>query len=598
MNKAVIRILLLTLCFPSAYLYSQENDPFRSATNNAPDNNIFYHTVERGQTVYSISTMYGVGEEDIYRLNPRSREVIRAGEQLMIPQKSIATVVTAAEDEQGYVFHTIQPKETLYSLSVKYNLPASAITEANPGLSVSTFLIGRTIRIPATNRSNEQYEVREVVKEVEYKVRKKETLYGISRKFGVSPQQLIAGNPRLKNGIREGMVIKIPVKTEEKVQMPAAKEKEVNALLSQQAKVETADTIRIVLLLPFMTTSAAGSANTTRFIEYYEGMLLAIDSLRSKGISVHLTVRDTGAGTSRLKDILKESALTEAHLIVGALENDQIDRIATFAKQHGIKYIIPFTSKNDHVLSNAFIFQVNTPQSYLCSKASQAACNLFSAYNIIFIETGDEDKTEFINAFKQELSQHRLLSKTLPYNEETFLDDVKIWLSSDKRNVIVPTSGTLEALNKIRTPLHTLASTHPEYVINLFGYPEWQTYKDCLDDFFALDTYIYTNFYADNLSAGIARFTSKYKIWFSKNMANTYPKYGILGFDTGLFFLEAISRYGVNFEANLGKMQYQSLQTGFQFQRVNNWGGFINTNLFIVHYDRNDYKIVRNELSR
>lgn len=90
-------------------------------------------------------------------------------------------------------------------------------------------------------------------------------------------------------------------------------------------------------------------------------------------------------------------------------------------------------------------------------------------------------------------------------------------------------------------------------------------------------------------------FYSDYKNWYSKNLINTFPKYGILGFDTGMYFLGAINKYGSNFENNLDKIHYKSIQTGFDFHRVNNWGGFINTNLFIVHY-KNDYTVTRSEV--
>lgn len=66
------------------------------------------------------------------------------------------------------------------------------------------------------------------------------------------------------------------------------------------------------------------------------------------------------------------------------------------------------------------------------------------------------------------------------------------------------------------------------YMVNLFGYPEWQTYtRECLEDFYALNTYIYSNFYADNLSPEVHVFYSDYKNWYSKNLINTFPKYGI-----------------------------------------------------------------------
>ncbi|MDR1645107.1 MAG: LysM peptidoglycan-binding domain-containing protein [Tannerellaceae bacterium] len=598
MSKTIICILATVFCFTVIPLYPQDNNRQQIITNNAQDNNIFYHVVERGQTIYSIAVTYGVEESILYRLNPGSRDIIKVGEKLRIPQKNAA--MNIGKDNQGYFFHTIQPKETLYSLSVKYNVPAADIVEANPGLSVATFLIGKNIRIPSTTDTEVTPQEKQIViTDVEYKVERRETLYRITRKFNISSDELLARNPDLKNGVKAGMVIRIPVKEEIIVsqQTAASNEKDANALLSTPAKIDRPDTINLVLLLPFMTEETIPTSNT-RFVEYYEGLLLAIDSLRNKGVSITLTVRDCGNGVRKLEGILKEKALSEAHLIIGAVGDEQIAPIADFAKKNGIKYVIPFTSKNDDVLSNSYVFQVNTPHSYLYAKATQAAYEMFYDYNIIFVDTNDpDDQKEFIRVFKQELSQHNITAKDVLYKGESFYGDIEALLRRDKRNVIIPTSGTLEALNKIRTPLRTLAEANPDCIINLFGYPIWQTYaRECMEDFFALNTYIYTYFYADNLSPDVLRFYSKYKIWYSKNIPNTFPKFGILGFDTGMFFLDAIYHYGVNFESNLSRINYKSLQTGFKFYRVNNWGGFINTNLFIVHYNRENYRTIRHEL--
>ncbi|RHJ87634.1 LysM peptidoglycan-binding domain-containing protein [Parabacteroides sp. AM08-6] len=603
MNKISTYILMFFLSLACTSVYAQNNQS-RVIISNGQDNNIFYHTIERGQTVYAIATMYGVSVDDIYRLNPGSKESIKAGETLKIPQRNQATKVTTGKNNENYLFHTIQPKETLYSLSIKYNVPGTAIIKANPGLSTSTFNIGKIIRIPTTHIEElPATEIQTVTKEkeIEYTIAKKETMYRICRKFNISSYELIKRNPQLKEGVKAGMVIKVPVKTEESVTtepvIHQSNERDVNALLSAPKNIEQVNMIKVVILLPFMTNESQLSPETARFIEYYEGFLLAIDSLRNQGCSIDLSVYDTGNGTKKVKEILKEDALKEANLIIGAVQNDQIGPVADFAQKNNIKYIIPFTSKNDDVLSNAYVYQVNTPHSYLYAKASQAGCDLFANDNIILLNIKDDkEKTDFIKAFKAEMKQRNISFTEMSYEGETFPTDIEAMLKTDKRNVIVPTSSSLEALNKIKSPLRMLTETKPEYTLTMFGYPEWQTYtRECLDDFYALNTYIYSNFYADNLSKEVSDFYTKYKTWYSKNLINIYPKYGILGFDTGMFFLGAMQKYGSNFENNLDKIHYKSIQTGFDFQRVNNWGGFINTNIFIVHY-QSDYNVTRSEV--
>lgn len=598
MNKTSVFILAFLIYFSCLPLHAQVGNQQTHITNVQGDD-IFYHTIERGQTVYAIATMYGVSEDDIYRLNPGSDQGIKAGDTLRIPQRDVA--VSPIETDENYTYHTIQQRETLYSLSIRYNVPATDIIRANPGLTVETFRYGQTIRIPATPlEALPTTEIKTVQKEIEYEVQRKETLYRISRKFNISSAELIRHNPQLKDGLRAGMIIKIPVKTEEAVTETVAQpnEREVNALLSEPKPVERVDRIRVALLLPFTTKD---THVIPRYVEYYEGLLMAVDSLRKTGCSLDLSVFDTGDGTQRVNQILQEEALKNVNLIIGAVQNDQIKLISDFTKEHSIKYVIPITSRNDDVLSNANIFQVNTPHSYLYAKAAQAGCDLFANDNIILVKVpGQEENVDFIQAFKTEMAQRNISYKEITHEGATFVADLEKVLDRERRNIILPTSDSLEALNKIRSQARMLAETSANgslpYIINLFGYPRWQTYTQyALEDFYALNTYIYSHFYADHLSPEVQKFYSSYKNWYSKDLINTFPKYGILGFDTGMFFFDALKKYGENFENNLDKINYKSIQTGLDFERVNNWGGFINTNVFIVQY-RNDFTVVRNEV--
>lgn len=598
MNKIRLYTIVFTLSFSCLSSYSQQKN--LSAPLQEQANKSFYHTVESGQTVYAIATMYGVSVDDIYQLNPSSKEGIKTGEKLRIPQKKEKVVTTGNTDNKTeYIYHTIEPKETLYSLSVKYGVSAEEIVRANPGLSTKTFTIGKTIRIPNIPAEDKIIEkVKTVDKDTKYTVKKNDTFYSISRRFDVSQEELIRRNPSLKNGLKAGAIIYIPERIEIVVSTTtqAPRENEVNALLNTQEKIEHVNVAKVALLLPFMANEPLSSDNI-RFLEYYEGFLLAMDSLRNKGYSIDLHVYDTGNGTKNIKDILKKEELKHVNLIIGGVQNDQIKLIADFANKHTIKYVIPFTSKNDEVLNNASVFQMNTPHSYLYAKASQAVSNLFRDHNIIILNCPDDkaEKADFIKTLKMELK-----NKQIPFKEFTCNDDfattIESQLSKEQPNVIIPTSASSEVLTKILSPLRQLVETTADYRLSLFGYPEWQTYtKDFLEDFYRLDTYIYSYFYADNLSPEVKQFYQNYKTWYSKNPINIFPKYGMLGFDTGLFFVDALYNYGENFENNLPNINYKSIQTGFDFERVNNWGGFINTNLFIIHY-KNNFTVSRKEL--
>lgn len=76
----------------------------------------FLHTITKGQSLYSIASMYNVTTGDIVKMNPGSDQKIKTGETLKIPQKNIGT--------EQQMFHTIQSGETLYKLTQRYGVTA------------------------------------------------------------------------------------------------------------------------------------------------------------------------------------------------------------------------------------------------------------------------------------------------------------------------------------------------------------------------------------------------------------------------------------------------------------------------------------------
>ena len=112
----------------------------------AQEKGTFTHTIQRGETVYSIARTYQVSPDAILRLNPSANDGIKAGSTLVIPQQ--------AQGTQKENFHTIQAGETLYQLTQKYGVDAETICQANPGLTADNFKAGMVIRIPgATARA-------------------------------------------------------------------------------------------------------------------------------------------------------------------------------------------------------------------------------------------------------------------------------------------------------------------------------------------------------------------------------------------------------------------------------------------------------------
>lgn len=564
----------------------------------------FLHTVTKGQSLYSISSMYNVSIDDIVRLNPGSDKQIREGAALKIPQ-----AVSTNSDKP--VFHTIQAGETLYRLSVKYNITTQAICEANPGLSSENFRSGQVIIIPIQSTSKTEKETPKATAKEEttvkmndwkdmHKVERKETIFSISREYGITEEELIAANPELKNGkLKRGTFLFIPYgKNEQKTQQTESKPT-IQELTNEEIFSRFEDskkeikTIKAAVLLPFMAGTSANMEEQIRMVEYYEGFLMAVDSLKKEGVSVDLYTYDTKGREATLNNILARKEMKNMDIIFGPARSQDIDALATFADKNNIRLVIPFAPKVDQVFKNPHIYQVNTPQSYLYSEVYEHFNRKFSGCNVIFLNAsnGDREKDEFIKGMKTGLKENGISYRDFTMTDNFY--DITTVMDTLKNNIFIPTSGKSTALVKILPQLTQIRRERPDYSMNLFGYPEWQTYtNDYLASFYEIDTYFYSSFYTNNLFPAAVNFTHAYRRWYSKDMANIYPKYGMLGYDTGYFFLKGLSKYGNKMEENLSSIHVTPIQTGFKFERVNNWGGFINRKVFFVHFSK-DYELIK-----
>ena len=579
-SRLICTLLMAGSCIMQAY--AQENVTF------------FLHTIEKGQSLYSIASMYGISQADIVRLNPGTDERIYAGQTLRIPQSTDNTLAPT--------FHTIVEGETLYSLTRRYHTTAKAICDANPGLSAQNFRAGQVICIPVADKNlatedkksapqqNVQNPAESPCRDM-HKVKRRETVFSISRKYGITEEQLIAANPEIKDKEKldrgSWLCIPYPQKQTEQTptQEPARIPTDAELFQANTEKARRFKSIKAAIVLPFYDVVQSEAA---RMIEYYEGFLMAVDSLKRTGTSIDLYTYNSGNESASLSTLLSKPEMKQMDIIFGPLYQSHIQPLADFAQKNDIRLVIPFTSKGNTVFRNPNVYQINTPQSYLYSEVYDHFLRQFAGANVIFIEAsqGTRDKAEFIKGLKEELRRKGITTSSL--KEDATTESLKSVLAAGRENVFIPTSGTNVTLINLLPKLTMLVREVPEQSIHLFGYPEWQTYtKDHLDAFFELDTYFYSSFYTNNLLPAAVHFTKSYQKWYGKDMDERYPKFGMLGFDTGYFFLKGLSNYGSEFEKDIQQLDLIPIQTGFKFQRVNNWGGFINRKVFFVHFTKN-----------
>ena len=205
----VTAVVLLSIHISSAGTFSLDSIGLERI-----DGNVYIlHRVEEKETLYSLSKRYRVEIDDIIAINPSSEFGLNIGEILKVP---VAVKTVPAED--GRITHKVQPKETLYSISKKYEVTPEDIKKWNR-ISTNILDIGQELIIYPTSANAAPSSVPAVVEtpksdqkllsnRVEgysyHIVREGETLYSLSRKYEVPLEDLREWNDLRVNDIAIG----------------------------------------------------------------------------------------------------------------------------------------------------------------------------------------------------------------------------------------------------------------------------------------------------------------------------------------------------------------------------------------------------------
>lgn len=109
---------------------------------------------------------------------------------------------------KDYYIHTVEKGGSLYAIHKKYNVPLEIIKKENPSV-LDGLSIGEKIFIPV--KKSVEYEVKTNGNFINHIVKKQQTLYAIAKLYDVKQKAIVAANPELVDGLKEGQEIRIPV---------------------------------------------------------------------------------------------------------------------------------------------------------------------------------------------------------------------------------------------------------------------------------------------------------------------------------------------------------------------------------------------------
>ena len=568
-----------------------------TVTLNAQNGDYITHTVTQGQTLYSISRLYNTTYEEIKKLNPGSEKKLQIGQKLIIPN-------TNSKKKSDEKTHTIQSGETPYRLSKIYNITTDELFAANPGLSASNFRTGEVIVIP-TKKEESKQDVKpaapQAKKEEEqqtivctHKVKRKESIESICEKYGITKEELLKANPILtKKKLKRKMVLDIPAPSikEKPIEQQIVQEKEKEITRTFSKGINNDNVLNVAVVLSFLLDSYAPKEQS-RMVEYYQGVLMAVEQLKREGYSFVINTYDAGQKDNSLDSLLSSSAFDNIEMIIGASYPKHNKQLAKFAKEREIPLVIPFSSKKDEAINNPTVYVANGIQSFILPEISSRFVKTFPNANVIFVEdTIEGNKKEFIKSLTSELDKNEIPHTTLPMellsNGDTVLHTLSNVYQEEKEIMVIPTSSSAATLNTLLPSLLHARSIDTLNVakFKLFGYPEWQIHaKDTRELMYEVDTYFYATFYSHYALPRVAEFQEDFIRWYNRSIQNIYPRYGMLGYDTGYFFLLAASLYGNEIYEKINQTPFNPVQSDFKFERISEKDGFINKKFFFIHF--------------
>ena len=413
-----------------------------------------------------------------------------------------------------------------------------------------------------------------------HKVKKKETIFGIARQYGLSVQDLVDANPEMNTPgyeLKKDSYIVIPTPKGQGTQDTKPQPVEQPVVVDRKAKTD--GTIRLGVMLPLHDVNGDGR----RMVEYYRGVLMACDSLKKLGISVDVHAWNT-PDDKDIAPVLQDKAAQQCDLIIGPLYSKQMAQLSQFVTQHDIRLVIPFSINAPELLTNRNIFQIYQSPNNFNESVIEQFMQRFSSYHPVFIDCNDSTSTKgsFTSSLRRQLEVRGISYgiTNLRSSETAFANA----FSKSQRNIVILNTGRSPELNVAIAKLNGMTTSQSGVQVTLFGYTDWLMYTQYqLDNFYKYDVYIPSAFHYNPLTSKTMRVQQKYRWNFHQDMMNSLPRFAITGFDHAMFFLQGFHRYGKEFTGAPGLLGYEPVQTPLKFERIGN-GGLRNQSIMFVHY--------------
>jgi LysM repeat protein/ABC-type branched-subunit amino acid transport system substrate-binding protein len=577
------------------------------------------YTVKRKDTLFDIARRYGIEVADIIEYNPEAELGIKRKQQLKIPDKDYLAEIrqmqmqtqtqpavsqqtqtpeqtTADRYAGGFFDYQVQPGETFWRLETKYRISQSELTELNPSLK-DGLKSGMKIRIPIKQIPDIQVFPLNDSEFYHYTVAQGETLYSLSKQYGVTVSELKRVNPVLEfRSLKWGEVILIPKRGDTSPQVRIVRSDEPACLPNPEAASKE---YNIGLMLPLQAQSFASydldeegdrtiSPKTDNFMHFYEGVLLALDTMRHCGMNAKLHVFDTNQNKETVKKIVDSGQLNGLDLIIGPVYPELQTLVADFAIRNKIAMVSPLSADGTLENNHPYYFKVVPDRAYIIRKTAEYVADEYFDANIIILNTGSQtkDEKELAAQLRQKMAMAGQSDRIREYayspGNSSGLRNIS---RQDGENVFLITTETEADVSAAINSLNTLASSG--YPVTLFSLSNMQRFRSIETEYFHQDKLSYLTPYYVNYQAGsVSSFIRKFRNTFAAEP----NQYSFQGYDVALYFMTALYRFGAGFMDCLSSITAPATQLNIDFGKFAPAGGYVNGGLFVIQFQP-DYNV-------
>lgn len=530
-----------------------------------------YHEVLPKETIYSIVKSFNVTSEDLNKNNPfLSANGLQIGQVIKIPLKIDDTELKAKDaNTQPYL---VKPKDTKYSISKKFDLSIDYLEELNPKIAENGLQIDDVIIVPIETVTTVEDEF------LIYEVQKLETMYSITRKFGITEEEMLALNPEVSNGIREGMLIKVPNMLD--VGKP---------LFIDYIPAETE--LKIAMMLPFKSKRDSLNFEGDRLLnitsDFYFGALIAIDSLKKQGLSVQMKVFDTENNKQVSRKISDQMELQEFDAVIGPLFLSNVKVVSDNLKYGKPLIISPISTKNHSDIINNKLVQERASLANQTEEMMDYIKANYENQDLIVIKNESQrsqEQYDRIIADLQALNPEKEVKVLEPKDGYINPDEFRVFRDTLERNIVnwfFITDNDPAYLGDVFNNLGVFPEADSLLV---FGFEKDRNFNKIDNNFLARVHFHYPiNTFIDHDSSAYKNFASRYR----RKYFGRPSSFAVEGFDMTYDLLQRLANSPDIIEQGVS----ERIGTKYDFIE-NTSGGIINKGIYIIKYEGLSEKVM------